>query len=85
MAKALNTKIKDYLCILTNLFYKTYMRNAILTIFVFIAGTYFAHAQNISFADPNVKAICVANWDTDGDGELNEAEAAAGTHDLIDN
>ena len=24
----------------------------------------------INFADANVKAICVANWDTDGDGEL---------------
>ena len=33
----------------------------------------------IAFADPNVKAICVANWDTDGDQELSEAEAAAVT------
>lgn len=33
----------------------------------------------ITFADANVKAICVANWDTDGDGELSEAEAAAVT------
>ena len=33
----------------------------------------------ISFVDANVKAICVANWDTDGDGELSEAEAAAVT------
>ena len=31
----------------------------------------------ITFADANVKAICVANWDTDGDGELSEEEAAA--------
>jgi len=31
---------------------------------------------NIAFADANVKAICVANWDTNGDGELSEAEAA---------
>jgi len=31
----------------------------------------------INFADANVKAICVANWDTNGDGELSEAEAAA--------
>ena len=35
--------------------------------------------KNIDFADVNVKAICVANWDTDGDGELSEAEAAAVT------
>ena len=34
---------------------------------------------NIDFADANVKALCVANWDTDGDGELSEAEAAAVT------
>ena len=33
----------------------------------------------ISFADANVKAICVANWDTNGDGELSETEAAAVT------
>ena len=32
---------------------------------------------NISFADPKVKAICVQNWDTNGDGELSKAEAAA--------
>ena len=31
----------------------------------------------INFADANVKAICVANWDTDGDGELSKEEAAA--------
>ena len=30
----------------------------------------------IVFVDPNVKAICVANWDTDGDGELSYYEAA---------
>ena len=33
----------------------------------------------IYFADANVKALCVANWDTDGDGELSEAEAAVVT------
>ena len=33
----------------------------------------------ISFADPAVKAICVDNWDTNGDGELSEAEAAVVT------
>jgi hypothetical protein len=36
-------------------------------------------ANNISFADPKVKAICVANWDTDGDGELSKEEAATVT------
>ena len=33
----------------------------------------------ISFADAKVKALCVANWDTNSDGELDEAEAAAVT------
>ncbi len=36
-----------------------------------------AQSSNITFADANVKAICVANWDTDGDGELSYDEAAA--------
>ena len=46
---------------------------------------YFAHiieiggssSPNITFADARVKALCVQNWDRNGDGELNEAEAAA--------
>ena len=29
----------------------------------------------INFADANVKAICVSNWDTNGDGELGAEEA----------
>ena len=33
----------------------------------------------IDFADANVKQLCVANWDTSGDGELDEDEAAAVT------
>ncbi len=39
----------------------------------------FAPIENIVFADANVKAICVANWDTNGDGELSYDEAAAVT------
>ena len=35
--------------------------------------------ENIDFADANVKALCVANWDTNGDGELSMSEAAAVT------
>lgn len=31
----------------------------------------------IDFADPQIKAICVANWDVNGDGELSHDEAAA--------
>ena len=34
---------------------------------------------NISFDDLEVKRICVVNWDTNGDGELSKAEAAAVT------
>ncbi len=34
---------------------------------------------NIDFADTEVKRICVENWDANGDGELNYAEAAAVT------
>ena len=59
------------------------MRNTLLTIIAVIFGTFCAHAQNISFTDPIVKAICVSNWDTNGDGELSEPEAAAVT-DLQD-
>ena len=33
----------------------------------------------IDFEDDNVKALCVANWDINGDGELSYAEAAAVT------
>ncbi len=36
-------------------------------------------SPNIEFADAAVKALCVANWDTNHDGELSEAEAAAVT------
>ena len=35
--------------------------------------------DNITFVDANVKALCVANWDTNGDGELSYAEAATVT------
>ena len=35
------------------------------------------NTASIEFADATVKALCVANWDTDGDGELSYDEAAA--------
>ena len=38
-----------------------------------------ARADNITFADANVKALCVANWDTDHDEQLSTEEAAAVT------
>ena len=36
-------------------------------------------SKNITFADAEVKRICIQNWDTNGDGELSEAEATAVT------
>ena len=50
----------------------------------FVAGdmslvAHFVPDGNIVFADANVKSVCVANWDTNGDGELSYAEAAAVT------
>ena len=56
--------------------------NASYSFTVTEAASYVAvfEAENIIvFADPNVKAICVANWDTNGSGELSYAEAAAVT------
>ena len=37
---------------------------------------HFVAEENIVFADNNVKAICVANWDRNGDGELSYVESA---------
>lgn len=45
-----------------------------------LVAVFTAHEDDIiHFVDANVKAICVSNWDTDGDGELTYAEAAAVT------
>lgn len=37
------------------------------------------YAETISFVNENVKALCLANWDTDKDGELSTEEAEAVT------
>ena len=37
------------------------------------------HADNITFADSKVKALCVQNWDSNEDGELSTEEAAVVT------
>ncbi len=51
--------------------------------FTYVEGTLTVTEKPISpiiiFADATVKSICVDNWDTDGDGELSEDEAAAVT------
>ncbi len=36
-------------------------------------------AEVITFADEQVKSLCVANWDVDQDGELSDGEAASVT------
>ncbi len=41
---------------------------------------HFVPDENIVFADSNAKSICVARWDTNGDGELSYAEAAVVTN-----
>ena len=41
---------------------------------------YTGQSRIITFADANVKALCVQNWDFDSDGELSEEEAAAVTN-----
>lgn len=46
----------------------------LVAVFSPMEGTY------IVFADPNVEAICLNNWDTDGDGFLSYDEAAAVTN-----
>lgn len=56
----------------------------LLLIIGLCAFFYFQSKSNmITFADPAVKALCVAHWDTDGDGELSYEEAALVT-DLED-
>lgn len=40
----------------------------------------FVSEEYITFADANVKALCVANWDANGDGELSYVEAAGVTN-----
>ena len=39
-----------------------------------------SNVRNIDFADANVKAICVSNWDVNHDGELDTDEAASVTN-----
>ena len=45
----------------------------------FYEGSMESAADVITFADSETKRICVAKWDTDGDGELSYEEAAAVT------
>lgn len=58
---------------------KRALRAVLLFLLLCVVAMTKAQTENITFTDANVKAICVANWDTDGDGELNTTEAAAVT------
>lgn len=62
----------------------TFIVLPLLLIIGLCAFLYFQSKSNMfTFADPAVKALCVAHWDTDGDGELSYEEAALVT-DLED-
>ena len=52
-------------------------KSYILTVVLCIACD--LYGGNITFADSNVKALCVQHWDGNGDGELSTDEAAAVT------
>ncbi len=58
---------------------KRALRSVLLVLLLSTMGMAKLQAENITFADDNVKAICVEHWDTNGDGELSYAEAAAVT------
>ena len=51
----------------------------IILALLFLAPSNQLWAADITFVDAGVKALCVANWDTNEDGELSEEEAAAVT------
>lgn len=55
------------------------MKSLLLTALMLSALPANAASSLISFADPEVERICVAQWDTDGDGRLSQVEAAAVT------
>ena len=55
------------------------MKKKILCILLVMANVVTVWAQNISFIDQKVKALCVMNWDTNKDGNLSRVEAAAVT------
>ena len=52
-------------------------RKQLITLATALGLSATAAGTNITFADSNVKALCVQNWDSDGDGELSVEEAAS--------
>ena len=66
--------------VFANLTYKIYCAGSKMGFYGFnFEGRDDAEWTNIKFADEKVKALCVTNWDTNQDGELSFAEAAAVT------
>lgn len=55
------------------------MKKNLLFLLLVMANVVTVWAQNISFIDSKVKALCVKNWDTNKDGNLSMVEAAAVT------
>jgi len=51
------------------------MEKLIIT-YILLAFPFLAWCQNITFADAEVKRLCVSNWDSNGDGELSFDEAS---------
>ena len=49
----------------------------LIVIALTVGVSFNASAEIITFADGNVKEVCVQKWDTNGDGELSTDEAAA--------
>ena len=56
------------------------MVKRLLLCIIAVVSSLTVRSQNIDFVDANVKALCVANWDTNEDGELSMEEAAAVTN-----
>ena len=66
--------------VFANLTYKIYCAGSKMGFYGFaFEGRNDANKTNITFADKKVKALCVANWDADHNGELSMTEAAAVT------
>ena len=58
---------------------KRALRSVLLVLLLSAVGMTKMKAENITFVDSNVKALCVSNWDTNQDGELSYDEAAVVT------
>ena len=58
---------------------KTAMRAVMLILMMGVVGVTEGQESDITFDDAKVKALCVDKWDTDNNGELSYAEAAAVT------